>query len=133
MAGCIHISESSDKRFSFEFNEMANVMDEQTAVFSTAFNSVQINCEIDKPNDIYTLSKLCVNGSNWNEFECIYGLEHQRFSRRALGVWAIIVSLVGVFGNTLTLLSVPFAALRKRWVDIIIDYDILKILLLLKV
>ena len=79
-----------------------------------AMNSIQIDCDVDNPTDIYILSKTCVNGSDWKEFECIYDLDHQIFSRRALGAWAIIVSFVGVFGNTLMLLSVPFAASRKR-------------------
>ena len=85
-------------------NGMANLKDMMH--HHHALNSVQIDCDIDNPNDIYTLSKICVNGSNWDEFECIYDLDHQIFSRRAIGVWAIIVSFVGVFGNILILLSV---------------------------
>ena len=98
-------------------NDMVNIediMQNPTPGILTDLNSVQINCDIDNRNDIYALSKLCVNGSDWNEFECIADLDHQRISRRALGVWAIIVSFVGVLGNILMLLSVPFAARRKR-------------------
>ena len=89
---------------------------------SINFSSTPITCDKDNQNDIYTLSKFCVNGSDWSNLECIHDIDEQSLSRNALGIWAIVVSLAGIIGNVLTLLAVPFAANRKRWVGIIDMY-----------
>ena len=83
---------------------------------SINLSSTQITCDKSNQNDVYTLSKFCVNGSDWSNLECIHDIEEQSFSRNILGIWAIIVSVAGIIGNVLTLLAVPFAANRKRWV-----------------
>ena len=88
---------------------------------SINLSSTQITCDKSNQNDVYTLSKFCVNGSDWSNLECIHDIEEQSFSRNILGIWAIIVSVAGIIGNVLTLLAVPFAADRKRWVDAIVS------------
>ena len=84
--------------------------------------STQITCDKSNQNDVYILSKFCVNGSDWINLDCIHDIDKQSLSRNALDIWAIVVSLAGITGNVLTLLEVPFAAKRKRWVGIVEIY-----------
>ena len=73
--------------------------------------------------NIFLLSQLCINGSH-KELECVphsghidsdqkeynatYGL------RIAVGIWCVLVSLVGIFGNLLTLFALPHAYTIKH-------------------
>ena len=110
----------------FAINMMVNstsIMLQTPVSTSIRLSSTEISChksnhdafdEHEHQNDIYTLSKFCVNGSDWSNLECIHDIDEQSFSRNILGIWAIIVSVVGIIGNVLTLLAVPFAADRKR-------------------
>ena len=34
--------------------------------------------------------------------------------RTALGIWALINAIIGILGNMLTLLAIPYAARKKR-------------------
>ena len=92
---------------------------------SINLSSTQITCDKSNQNDVYILSKYCVNGSDWINLDCIHDIDEQSLSRNALGIWAIVVSLAGIMGNVLTLLAVPFAAKRKRWVGIAEIYYIM--------
>ena len=56
-----------------------------------------------------------VNGSFDVSF-CINLLDDRRSWRVALGIWAIIVTVVGVIGNIFTLLAIPYAAQRQRYI-----------------
>ena len=60
------------------------------------------------------ISKLCVNGLYNEVLGCIPHLDEQRSYRIALGVWSIIVTIFGLFGNLFTLLAIPYAAKRQR-------------------
>ena len=81
-------------------------------------NDTYIACNRNNSNNIYQLSKFCVNDSNVNGlYECLPNdLENCPY-RIALGCWAIIVMIIGVLGNMLTLLALPYAAKRKRYTD----------------
>ena len=68
------------------------------------------NLSCDKDN-IYELSKLCVNGSDDGTLDCL--LDHNPY-HTALGIWAVFVIVFAVLGNLLTLLAIPYAAHRKR-------------------
>ena len=92
---------------------------------SISFSSTEISCHKSNQNGIYTLSKFCVNGSDWSNLECIHDIDEQSFSRNILGIWAIVVSVAGIIGNVLTLLAVPFAADRKRLVEMVEIYEIM--------
>ena len=64
---------------------------------------------------IHLLSKLCVNGSNSNGcYDCFDKSFETCPYRKSLGVWAIIMMFVGVLGNLLTLLAIPYAAKNRR-------------------
>ena len=56
-----------------------------------------------------------VNGSFDVSF-CINLLDDRRSWRVALGIWSIIVTIVGVIGNIFTLLAIPYAAQRQRYI-----------------
>ena len=78
--------------------------------FSEAFN---LTCDIRNKTHIGILSTLCVNGS-FREDVCVPEDEKRQW-RMALGAWAIVIVLIGIFGNTFTLLAVPYAARRQRY------------------
>ena len=66
--------------------------------------------------DIVLLSKLCTNGSNVNGwYDCVPASLYHCPYRISLGVWALIIMFIGVLGNLLTLLAIPYAARRKRY------------------
>ena len=48
---------------------------------------------------------------------CINLLDDRRSWRVALGIWSIIVTVVGVIGNIFTLLAIPYAAQRQRYIS----------------
>ena len=72
-----------------------------------------LSCDAEHKTDVGILSHLCVNGS-YDQNLCIYHLDEQRPYRIALGIWALIVMMLGVFGNLITLLAIPYAAKRQR-------------------
>ena len=43
--------------------------------------------------------------------------DEKRPWRIALGVWTLIVIAVGIFGNVFTLLAIPYAARRQRYLS----------------
>ena len=55
-----------------------------------------------------------VNGSFDVSF-CLNLLDDRRSWRVALGIWSIVVTVVGVIGNIFTLLAIPYAAQRQRY------------------
>ena len=72
--------------------------------------------ECKEGDNIYLLSKLCVNGSNTDNLECIQNYNDITYwvLRKLLGIWSILVGSLGISGNLLTLLAIPYAAKRKR-------------------
>ena len=38
--------------------------------------------------------------------------------RMALGIWALVIAIIGILGNILTLLAIPYAARKKRYIFI---------------
>ena len=67
----------------------------------------------DKGHLMYNSS--FVNGSFDVSF-CINLLDDRRLWRVALGIWSIVVTVVGLFGNIFTLLAIPYAAQRQRYI-----------------
>ena len=67
----------------------------------------------------FWLSYQCTNGSDTAEFECYndYYTENQAayLFRTGLGVWLIIVGVLGTLGNLVTLVILPFSAKRKKF------------------
>ena len=80
------------------------------------FNETYPSCNSSDPNAIHLLSKLCVNGSNIDGVHDCFdkSMMHCPY-RKSLGVWAIIIIVIGVLGNLLTLLAVPYAARHRRY------------------
>ena len=70
---------------------------------------------------VNTLSHCCLNGSlshlnieDWNEICFPTSLENVPL-RRMTGVWSLFNFLVGIMGNLLTLLSIPYAKSKRRY------------------
>ena len=74
-------------------------------------------CNPHNDTHIGALSKLCTDGS-YDKTLCIPDLEEQSPYRAGLGAWGLVVVFFGVFGNLMTLVAIPYAAKRKRLVDI---------------
>lgn len=73
------------------------------------------NIPCNDTKNINILSKLCINGSNW-DLDCVpnsgqhEGNDGMTYSLRVtVGIWCILVALVGIFGNLLTLFALPHA------------------------
>ena len=73
-------------------------------------------CKSGENSTIYLLSELCVNGSNIENVECIQNYNDITYVvlRKLVGIWSILVGSLGISGNLLTLLAIPYAAKRKR-------------------
>ena len=72
-------------------------------------NISDIMCDRTNSRTVLELSEVCVN-------EYVSGCipKEEQYYRKALGIWAIIIGVVGVLGNILTLLAIPYAARKKR-------------------
>ena len=67
------------------------------------------------------MSHYCINGSavhldlhKWNELCFPTIKEESTTGRKLAGVWALCSMLVGIFGNSLTLIAIPYAKWRRR-------------------
>ena len=67
----------------------------------------------------FWLSYICTNGSDTTGFECYNDYYTQSKTayviRKGLGVWLVLIGILGAFGNFYTLLSIPFASKRKKY------------------
>ena len=66
--------------------------------------------------EIYMLSQLCPEASDLKELECVksYGYETD-IVRKIGGIWITTVGFLGIFGNVITLTTVPYAAQKKLY------------------
>ena len=75
-----------------------------------------IHCNSSR--DIYLLNKLCLNSSTWN-IECVpNNVDDEKTTKDnqvehvliiVVGVWCVLIAIFGIFGNLLTLYSLPHA------------------------
>ena len=73
-------------------------------------------CDPNNSTAINLLSKLCVDGSNINgTYHCFDERMTNCPYRNTLGLWAIVIIFIGVLGNLLTLLAIPYAARLRRY------------------
>ena len=69
----------------------------------------------DSIEDIYWLSRICINGTDSNEFECVKFYSWSvTVIRKGIGIWFLFVAILGTFGNLMTLIAIPYAARHKR-------------------
>ena len=92
------------------------------------FDESHPRCDPGNLTAIYLLSKLCVNGSNIDgAYDCFDKSMEKCPYRNGLGVWAIVIIFIGVSGNLLTLLAIPYAARHRRYFlenYLIINYNL---------
>ena len=76
-------------------------------------------CDPKNLTAINLLSKLCVDGSNVDgAYHCFDDSMTRCPYRNSLGLWAIVIIFIGVLGNLLTLLAIPYAARHRRYLII---------------
>ena len=65
---------------------------------------------------IYMLSQLCPAALDLSKLECVksYGFETDVI-RKAAGIWITLAGFLGIFGNVVTLTTVPYAAKHKLY------------------
>ena len=59
------------------------------------------------------LSRICTDEQFNKEF-CIHDFDEQLSWRIGLGVWGLIILLLGGFGNLFTIVALPYAARKQR-------------------
>ena len=81
-------------------------MSANTTVESTLCNST---------TDIHSLSQYCTSGSKISSHECFKFYSNATdLIRQISGIWLLIVGTVGILGNLATLITIPYAAKKKR-------------------
>ena len=64
---------------------------------------------------IHSFSHVCTSGSNLLQYECFKFYNNMTDTiRQIAGAWLIILGTVGILGNLITLLTIPYAANKKR-------------------
>ena len=77
-------------------------------------NSQHLTCDPTNDSAILKLSRHCVNSDVQDgKFDCFPQEISIHFSNFA-GSWCIINAFIGLAGNLLTLLAIPYAYKRKR-------------------
>ena len=73
-------------------------------------------------NETLSLSELCLDkwqnltiNDDSNSTENCYPDDVDHLFTNVLALWFLICSIVGVFGNLLTLIAMPYAAWKKRY------------------
>ena len=80
---------------------------------SCNYNSNDLVCQ-ENYTDAILVCNICLNGCDTDIIECSPNETKHCSYRRALGIWACFIMVVGILGNVLTLLAVPYAARKKR-------------------
>ena len=66
--------------------------------------------------DAILVCKLCGNECLSDSINCSpYELKECTY-RQVLGLWAVFINIFGVLGNMLTLLAIPYAARKRRFI-----------------
>ena len=64
---------------------------------------------------IHYFNHVCTSGGNTSQYECFKFYNNMTDTvRQIAGTWLIMVGTVGILGNITTLLTIPYAAYRKR-------------------
>ena len=70
-------------------------------------------CEANH-TDAILICKICGNQCLSDSINCSpYELQECTY-RQVLGLWAVFIIILGVLGNMLTLLAIPYAARKRR-------------------
>ena len=73
------------------------------------------NYSCNNTHDIHELGHLCFDSSIASQYECVKKLTIEvELIRIGSGIWRIVVAVIGIIGNLTTLITVPYAARRKR-------------------
>ena len=63
---------------------------------------------------LQNISKICVEEPYTEEYPCYP--DYLKESGPYFGTWCLFISFLGMFGNLLTMLAIPYAANRKKYV-----------------
>lgn len=68
----------------------------------------------DNPQDVYALSSLCLeNEENFSNLDCLPTDKMEWYQCAAIA-WGLVNMIVGVVGNLLTMVAIPYAAWKKK-------------------
>ena len=63
---------------------------------------------------LQNISKICVEEPYTEEYPCYP--DYLKEIGPYFGIWCLFISFLGMFGNLLTMLAIPYAANRKKYV-----------------
>ena len=76
-----------------------------------------LNCSADEPIAIYNLSRLCLDHSLTDQEKVRLDCFPEQFTlatSNIVGTWCVMNCVIGLSGNLLTLLAIPYAA-KHKW------------------
>lgn len=65
---------------------------------------------------LQNISKICVEEPYTEEYPCYP--DYLKEIGPYFGIWCLFISFLGMFGNLLTILAIPYAANRKKYVNL---------------
>ena len=65
---------------------------------------------------LQNISKICVEEPYTEEYPCYP--DYLKEIGPYFGIWCLFISFLGMFGNLLTMLAIPYAANRKKYVNL---------------
>ena len=95
--------------------------------FYQDINISSLKCNKTFPEDVYALSKYCYYATDLDSTECF---PEKFFAEEGTmdyniqlftSLWIIFVGIVGVIGNTLTIVAIPYNMAAKRYVVLYFD------------
>ena len=70
---------------------------------------------------LQNISKICVEEPYTEEYPCYP--DYLKEIGPYFGIWCLFISFLGMFGNLLTMLAIPFAANRKKYVMLYLMFE----------
>ena len=70
---------------------------------------------------LQNISKICVEEPYTEEYPCYP--DYLKEIGPYFGTWCLFISFLGMFGNLLTMLAIPFAANRKKYVMLYLLFE----------
>ena len=77
--------------------------------------NLDLICETNS-TDAIKVCKLCGNTCQSETIDCSQYELRECTYRQILGLWAVFIIIFGILGNLLTLLAIPYAARKKRFI-----------------
>ena len=94
------------------------------------YNGINISafsCDKEKIGDIYALSRYCYYATELNSTQCFpakfFAEDTSNYNVQLFAtLWMLFVGTIGVVGNLLTILAIPYNMAMKKLIKILIVY-----------